>query len=427
MALIDYKNDMLRCVRCSECKWVPQAVLSNWRYAQVCPSIGRYKFHSYCGGGRLAIGLAVLEERFEYTEDYLDILYRCQLCGACEVSCKCTKDLENMPIAQELRIKAVEDGEMLPQHMPIIGGLRREDNTMGGRKEDRGRWAEGLKVKNITEEAADVYFHAGCRYSYDEALWPQIRAAVNILKKAGVDVGIAGKDENCCGGRVYEMGYLGEFTKYAESNLEMIKNAGVKTIVTSCADGYQAFKVLYPKNGMPPGVEVLHITEYLDRLIKEGKLKPTRKLPLTVTYHDPCHLGRLAEPYVPWKGEEKIVFNQMYIFDPPKPWRKGTHGVYEPPRDVIKAVPGVNLVEMNRIKEYAWCCGAGGGVIDAYPDFAQWTALERIDEAKSTGAEVLITACPWCYRKFADALKATGDTLRLMDIIELVEQSIRWE
>ena len=138
----------------------------------------------------------------------------------------------------------------------------------------------------------------------------------------------------------------------------------------------------------------------------------------------PAIWARLGEPFIPWKGKEKIVFNQMYIYDPPKPWRKGTHGVYEIPRDVIKSIPGVNLVEMSRIKEYAWCCGAGGGVIDAYPEMAQETALERIEEAKSTGAEALVTACPWCKRNFLDAIRASGDKLKVMDILELVEQSI---
>jgi len=194
--------------------------------------------------------------------------------------------------------------------------------------------------------------------------------------------------------------------------------------VTACADCYQAFKVLYPKIGKQTNVEVLHITEYLDRLMQQGKLKLTQKVPIQVTYHDPCHLGRLGEPFIPWQGQEKIVFNQMYIYDPPKPWRKGTHGVYEIPRNVIKAVPGVELIEMKRIKEYAWCCGAGGGVLDAYPEFAQWTAMERIEEARSTGAEALITACPWCKRNFSDALKESGERLKVMDIIELVEQSI---
>lgn len=423
MALKDYENDMLRCCRCSECKWVPQAKISSYRFAQVCPSIGRYNFHAYSAGGRLAIGLSMLQDRIGYTDSYLDILYRCQMCGACDVSCKSNKDMEPLAITQELRFKAVEDGQLLPAHMMVIEGLKKEDNMMLAKKVDRGKWAEGLDVKNINEDKAEVYFHVGCRYSFDEELWPVARAAVNLLKKAGVDISIAGRDENCCGGRAYELGYQGEFIKYAENNVEMLKTNGIKTVVTACADGYYAFKVLYPQMGQTGDYEVLHITEYLDRLIKEGKLRLTRKVPMTVTYHDPCHLGRMGEPFVPWDGVEKIVFNQVYIYDPPKPWRKGTNGIYQTPRDVIQSVPGLKLVEMERIKEYAWCCGAGGGVIDAYPDFAKWSAMERIEEAKNTRAEALVTACPWCRRNFQDALTESGDRLKVLDIIELLEQA----
>jgi Fe-S oxidoreductase len=416
---------MMRCTRCSECKWIPLAQVNSHRFSQVCPSISRYNFHTYAGGGRLISGLSMLIGRIDYNDNFLDILYHCQMCGACDVSCKCNKDLEPYAINQEVKIKAVEDGQLLPQHMMLIDGLRKEDNMMQAKKADRGKWADGLEVKNITEEKADVYFHAGCRYSFDEELWPSIQGAVRLLQKAGVDFGIGGKDENCCGGRAYEMGYQGEFTKYAENNIEMIKNAGAKTVVTACADGYYAYKVLYPKvMGAAMPFEVLHITEYLDKLIKEGKLKLTRKVPMAVTYQDPCHLGRLGEPYIPWQGVEKTVFNQSYIYDPPKPWRKGTNGVYEPPRDVIKAIPGVELKEMERIREYAWCCGAGGGVIDAYPDYAEWTASERIEEAKTTGAEAIITACPWCKRNFTDALNASGERLKVYDIVELIEQAV---
>jgi len=424
MALEDFEKDMMRCARCSECKWIPLAQIKSWRYAQGCPSIGKYNFHAYSAGGRLAMGLSVLQERLDYTDGFLDILYRCQMCGACDVSCKCTKDMEPYAIAQELRIRAVEDGELLPAHMMLIEGLKKEDNMMRGKKADRGKWADGLDIKSITGEAAEVYFHAGCRYSFDESLWPQIQAAARLMKKAGVDFGIGGNDENCCGGRAYELGYLGEFTKYAENNLDMLKTAGIKTVVTSCAEGYFTFKVLYPKLVGGTDLEVFHITEYLNRLIKEGRLVPTRQVPMKVTYHDPCHLGRLGEPWVPWEGEEKTVFNQMYIYDPPKPWRKGTYGVYEPPRDVIRSVPGVSLVEMERIRDYAWCCGAGGGVIDAYPDFARWTALERIEEARATGAEAMVTACPWCRSNFVGALEGCGDNLKILDIVELLDMAV---
>ena len=424
MALKDYENDMMRCCRCSECKWVPQAKISGYQFAQVCPSISRYNFHAYSAGGRLAIGLSMLQDRIGYTDSYLDILYRCQMCGACDVSCKSNKDMEPFAINQELKFKAVEDGQLHPAHMIVIDGLRKEDNMMLAKKADRGKWAEGLDVTNITQDKAEIYFHVGCRYSFDEELWPVARAAVNLLKKAGVDIGIAGKDENCRGGRAYELGYQGEFIKYAENNVEMMKTSGIKTVVTPCSDCYHCYKVLYHKMGMKGDIEVLHITEYLDSLIKAGKLKLTKKVPMKVTYHDPCHLGRMGEPYVPWDGVEKIVFNQVYIYDPPKPWRKGTYGVYQPPRDVIQSIPGLDLVEMQRIKEYSWCCGAGGGVIDAYPDFAVWSAMERIEEAKTTGAEAMATACPWCKRNFNDAMTESGDSIKVLDIIELLEQAI---
>jgi len=143
--------------------------------------------------------------------------------------------------------------------------------------------------------------------------------------------------------------------------------------------------------------------EFIDRLIKDGKLKFTRTVPMTVTYHDPCHLGRRDHVYVP--GEAIM-------------------GIYDAPRDIIQSIPGVELVEMYRIKEYAWCCGAGGGVREAYPDFNLFTATERVEEAKATGAEAIVTACPWCERNFMDAINAGGDRMKVLDIIELVQQAI---
>ena len=424
MALKDYEHDMTKCVRCSECKWVPLAQFKSYRFAQVCPSIGKYNFHAYSGGGKLIMGLSMLTGRTVFTDENVDILYRCTMCGACDVSCKCTKDMEPYAINQELRLKAVAEGQINPLHIPLIESLKKEDNMMQEKKKDRGNWAEGLGLKNVTQDKAKVYLHAGCKYSFEKELWPELRTAAALLQKAGVDFGIAGKDENCCGCRAYEIGYQGEFTKYAENNLDMLRNAGIKTIVTACAECYYGFKVLYPKVLMKEGLEVLHITEYLDRLIKEGKLKPTKKVPMKVTYHDPCHLGRLGEPYVPYEGKEIKVFNYMDVWDPPKPWRKGTNGVYEPPRDVLKSIPGIELVEMERIKEYAWCCGAGGTCSDIYPELAEYAAKERLEEAESTGAEAIVTACPWCKSNFKNAIDENGNELKVYDILELLEQSV---
>ena len=245
---------------------------------------------------------------------------------------------------------------------------------------------------------------------------------MTLLASAGVDIGIMGKDEACCGGRAYRMGYRGEFTQCAEKNIEAWTKAGVKTVVTSCADCYYAFKRLYPTVGSK--FEVLHTVEFVDRLIKQGKMKFSKMIPMKVTYHDPCHLGRQGEPYVPWNGKEKKIRGQMVIYEPRKPRYNGACGVYDQPRSILKAIPGIELVEMERIREYAWCCGAGGGVIDAYPDFSSWTARERIEEAKSTGAEAMVSACPWCESNFISAVKANNEKMKVYDIVELVQQAI---
>jgi Fe-S oxidoreductase len=193
-------------------------------------------------------------------------------------------------------------------------------------------------------------------------------------------------------------------------------------VITSCSDGYHAFKRLYPRLGSQ--VKVFHTVEYIDRLIQEEKLRFSHEIPMTVTYHDPCHLGRQGEPYIPWEGVEKKIKGQIIVYEPKRPRNNGAWGVYDPPRNILKSIPGVELVEMERIREYAWCCGAGGGVREAYPEFSNWTASERIAEARATGADVLVTACPWCERNFMDAMRTLGDSMKIYDIVELVQKAI---
>ena len=424
MALEDYLSKVKRCSRCSYCKWIPLAQVKSWRFAQGCPSIVYKKFQSYSAGGRLAVVLSLLEGKSSYTDGLLDIVYQCQMDGSCDVSDKvCRYDLEPLEVMRELRFKLVEDGQLLAQHMPLIDNLRKEDNMMMRPKADRGKWSEGLDVKDLTKESAEVVFHGGCQIGFDEELGKIGRITLTLLKNAGTDIGIfPGKDENCCGGKAHEMGYLGELIKYAESNIEAWANAGVKTVVTACSDCYYTFKNLYPRVGSR--FEVLHTVEFIDRLVKEGKIKLSKSIPLTVTYHDPCHLGRLGEQCVPWEGEEKKILGQVIIHEPPKSTNYGANGVYEPPRDILNGIPGLKLVEMERIREYAWCCGAGGGVREGYPDFSSWTAKERIEEAKSTGAQAIVSACPWCERNFIDAVSENGGKMKVYDVVELVEQAI---
>jgi Fe-S oxidoreductase len=245
---------------------------------------------------------------------------------------------------------------------------------------------------------------------------------MTLFQKAGVDVGIMGQEESCCGARAYGMGYREEFNTAAGKLVDKWNTASVKTILTPCADCYYGFKHLYPKVGAE--FKVYHTVEYLDLLIKEGRITFTQPIPMTVTYHDPCHLGRMGEPFIPWNGVEKKIRKQVVVYEPKKPRRNGALGVYDSPRDILRSIPGLNLVEMERIREYAWCCGAGGGVREAFPEFSEWTASERIEEANSVGAEAIVSACPWCKINFTNAATTLGEKIKVFDLVDLVSQSI---
>ncbi|MDD3718808.1 MAG: (Fe-S)-binding protein [Actinomycetota bacterium] len=414
MALADYKRDMEGCSRCSSCKWVPFNQIKSWRFAKNCPSICRYNFHAYSGSGRMIIGNSILEGRSELNDSVAEIIFRCQMCGACDTACKVYRDdIDLTEVLLELRAYCIEQGELIVEHMAMIDALKREDNVLGEPKARRGEWAQGLGLKDINSETCEVLFHAGCRYSYDPDLRDTLRGQVRLMLQAGVDLGIAGAEESCCGGRAYELGYRGEAENYADDLLSRVKASGARTLVTPCADGYAHLKFLYPRMGKELGCEVLHVTQYLQRLAQQGKLRLRESVPLLVTYHDPCHLGRMGEPFLADWREDKLQ-------RPMSLKRSGRKGIFDEPRDLLTSIPGVELTEMERIREYSWCCGAGGGVLEAWPDFALWTANERLEEAKATGAEALVTACPWCVRVFRDAAAESGLELPVYDLADLV-------
>ena len=166
---------------------------------------------------------------------------------------------------------------------------------------------------------------------------------------------------------------------------------------------------------------MLHITEFLARLLKEGMLKLNKKVPLVATYHDPCHLGRLGEPYQEWKGR-RVKYGR---YDPPtKELQQGTYGIYEAPRVLLENIKGLKLAEMERSREYSFCCGAGGGVRETYPEFSHAIALERVEEAIATGAEFLVTSCPWCESNFKKAIQRGTQELKLYSVLDLVNRAL---
>ena len=433
MALAEYKNDMLRCTRCSSCKFIPLlSITKSKRFSYGCPAVSRHNFHSYSGSGKIICALSLLEGRIDYTDKLLHIIFNCTLCGACDLSCRIGTQIEVYEIIHELRVKCFEDGKApLPDHRPILDSIRNYDNVWMQPRSRRWAWAKKLGIKDLNKEPAETLFYVGCTYCFEPRLREVVQKTAQLFQKAGVDFGILGDQEKCCGSPGYTIGDVKLFEEWARKNLEQFRSLGVKRVVTSCAGCYGMFKAHYPQLGEEMGFEVVHAIELIDQLIQEGKLKPEKPVPMSVTYHDPCHLGRLSEPKIPSHGKEEKILGTLVVKEQEK--ALGFHGVFDPPRNVLESIPGVELREMERVREYSWCCGSGAGVKSAFPEFALWTSQERLAEAISTGAEAMISCCPWCERNFLDgsidlAKKELGDhakdpALPIYDAVELLHKA----
>ena len=425
MALEDYRNDMMRCVRCSVCKYIPlSSLIKSWRFANGCPASAKYHFHSYSGGGKLIAALSLLEGRIDYSDALVDVVYKCSMCGACDLACRVGTDMEPLQILRELRFRVFKEYGQLDEHKHIMNSIRNYDNVWMLPRSRRKHWSKGLAAKDLStgKEKAEVLYFAGCTYSLDPNLQKVAQNTVKLLNEAGVDVGILGTKEKCCASPAFQIGNEELFEEYAIENIEVFNQLGVKKVVSSCAGCYGLFKTHYSLLDKDMDFEVVHAVEYLDELIQEGRLEPKKRFPLRVTYHDPCHLGRLSETKIPSGGKEERVLGVLPVKDIPK--AVGMNGIFDPPRNILKSIPGVELLEMERTREYSWCCGSGGGVKSAFPEFALWSAEERLEEAKATGAEALVTCCPWCEKNLKDAVDSRSETFPVYDATDLLIQSL---
>ena len=419
MRLEDYAHDAVACIRCANCKWIDQNYTRSHRFSKICPINLRYGFDAYSGGGMLTIARAMLEGRLEFAPSLLDILYKCTLCGACDVRCKRNLDIEVLLTLEALRSKVVQEGYgPLEPHKTITRKVKETGNRYGAPNQKRLGWLpEGI----VSRQKAEILYFVGCNSSFVQT--EIARSTAKILKASGIPFTVLA-DEWCCGQPLLTTGQEEAAREVVEHNIKAIEASGAATVIASCAECYQTLKVKYPrlldKRTEDMSFKVLHITEYAGQLVKGGALKLHGRANIKVTYHDPCHLGRLSEAWKPWHG----VFGKFSIPDPPREMRRGTFGIYEPPRGLLKSIPGLEIVEMERAKDQAWCCGAGGAVRDAFKDFALWTARERLEEANLTGAEAIISCCPWCEENLKDATGGSGKGIQIYDAVELVANAI---
>jgi Fe-S oxidoreductase len=422
--LTNLEADMKKCFRCSLCKLVPLPTVVDSRFSDGCPASRDLQFHGYSGSGKSIMALSLIEGRITVDETLAAITFACTTCGLCDTACKFIMEAERHLINMALREHIVEEGFGPTAHRQTIEKLAAQAHPNGRRSPSQPDWADGLDLKLAPAQKSPALLLAGC-IAHEQAVAAGVaRKLAVLLKRAGVDFITLGDAESCCGLPAYWTGYREVFTKTVADTTTRLDATGVRTIITTSGSCLGAMRSKYPEYASAPQARVLHATESLVRLIEEGKLRLTKPVRRKVTYHDPCYLGRQSEPPLVWKGEYKTTHGCMQYADPPKGINRGVGGVFDEPRRILRAIPGLEFVEMPRIREYAFCCGGGGGVPEAFPELARRTALHRLEEAASVGAECLITACHHCRANLSSAQAPSGmPAFPVFDIIDLVYEA----
>jgi len=315
-----------------------------------------------------------------------NILFACVTCGMCLVNCP--RKVEIIKNVRSMRSTTVEAGFLPAGLRPIAGSLHANNNPWSGEQEKRAAWQNGLDIPAFSEET-EYLLYVCCTSCYDTRSQKIAKSVVKMLKQAGVSFGVLTADEKCCGESIRKLGDEALFTKLAESNIKLFQEKGVKKIITTSPHCLYAFKKDYPELGGE--FEAQHYTEVLSALLKEGKLTIPGELAKKVTFHDPCYLGRHNE-------------------------------VYDAPRELLQAVPGAELVELERNKNRSLCCAGGGGRVWAETPFGERFGELRINDAVDKKAEILVTACPYCITMLDDACAGLekGDVLQVMELSELL-------
>jgi len=397
---IDTKNltavqlmELDSCTRCGECvKWCPTYAASGQKPG-LAPrdKILRWRQYMNKSYGVKARLFGPEEIPQAELEEFKDDVHGCTTCGICATVCE--SGINTVELWEALRTNLVKKGigpygkqNMFPK---LIGQYH---NPYLLDQKDRLAWVpKDVKI----EDKADIVYFTGCTAGYKQLALAF--ATSRVLNKLGIKFAMLGEDEWCCGSALIRTGqmHINDLPREtAKHNVEAIKKKGAKKVLFACAGCFRAAKVDWPRLlGQELPFEVVHITEFLADLIKKDKIKWEKSIDKTITYHDPCHLGRHV-------------------------------GVFDAPRYVLSHIPGVTFVEMDRVKEFQRCCGAGGGVKAGIPDLALAVAESRVKDALETNADILSSACPFCKRNLMDGRDALKADIEVEDVIVLVAQAL---
>ena len=319
-----------------------------------------------------------------------EILYACTTCKLCAVNCP--RGVKIIDVVRAMRAMIAESGAAPQMLRTIMGSIHSKGNPWSEDREKRMNWTKDQDVP-VFAEGTEWFLSVCCTSAFDPRSQAIAKALNKVLKAAGVSFGVIGNEESCCGESLRKMGDEEQFQTLAGKNIELFNAKGVKKIITTSPHCYMTFTQEYPELGGE--FEVVHYTQLLAQLIAEGKLKLTGNLAAKVIYHDPCYLGRHTE-------------------------------VFEAPREIIKAVPGAELIEFDKNRMMATCCGGGGGRLWMETEPEQRFSTHKMREADAKGATVLATACPYCINMFTDSAKGENldEKIAVKDISEIVAEAL---
>lgn len=382
-SLSPHVQEIMKCGRCGYC-------LGGYT-AETCPARYVIGFESGAAKGRMLAARAMLEGRLEHSPRLVQRIYTCFLCGACKIKCEDAAKIDTVEIIRAMKAEVFDRGINIPNEVEKLGAaVETRHNIFGSAPEKRTAWS--APDIHVNENAELLYF-PGCVTSLK---LPEIAASTaRILNKIDVNFSLLGTTEWCCGNPLLSTGQYELAREVARHNVEEIKRRKIKHVLVSCPGCYRTLSIEYSRllglAEMP--FDVIHASQLFHRLALEGRM-PFREMPKEVlTYHDPCELGRLSD-------------------------------IYEQPRELIRQIPGIELVEMDRNRENAWCCGGGGGVKLVYPKQASRVALVRLKEAMSSGATGIVTACPTCKWNLEENVESADSKLKVIDLSELVYSSL---
>jgi heterodisulfide reductase subunit D len=400
-------KSIMSCMNCGDCGYAIRPAVGRYLTCPVKEALGEEAFEIYFSRGRMNVLKSLLEGQLDLSKDLAEFVYQCSECGNCTevchqtqneyLVCNTSKWIDHVEVWNALRKDLVEAGfAPLERHQELVKYMKNDEmmNPYGENKAKKIEWAK--EFPNIKDKG-DIAFFGGCTMPLRQV--DTLKNMMKILNAAGKEIAMS-KNEWCCGSIALRIGDEKSTLELMKHNIEEFKKTEAKIVFTACAGCYRTLKKDYPELlGESLPFEVKHITEILIEMLTNNeipfKFEQGRKV--NVTYHDPCHLGRHMD-------------------------------LYEIPRKVISKIPGIEIVEMKRNRENAWCCGAGGGVKSQFPDLALEISKERIEEAIETGANILTTSCPFCIGNLGDVYREMGsdiqEKIKLIDILDLIASKI---